>query len=93
MNIIETEEVPFSARTSWCKENGKKVTYILIGEYHDLGIDKKDILSAELEACKELLIDTTNDTERKIIWTEITQLEGMLGIFRKVWQQEKFKQN
>ena len=26
---------------------------------------KKDILSAELETCKELLIDTTNDTERK----------------------------
>jgi hypothetical protein len=70
----------FPQEQAGAKKMVKRVTYILISEYHNLGIDKKDILSAELEACKELLIDTTNDTERKIIWTEITQLEGMLGM-------------
>ena len=37
-------------------------------------------LIAELEACKELLIDTTDNTDRKVTQTEITQLEVMLGI-------------
>ena len=79
MNIIETEQIPFSARTSRYKENGKKVTYRFIDEYHSIGIDKRDILSAELEACKELLTDTTDNTERQIVQTEISELEFMLS--------------
>ena len=37
-------------------------------------------LIAELEACKELLIDTTDNTDRKVTQTEITQLGVMLDI-------------
>jgi hypothetical protein len=46
MNIIETEQVPFSARTGRYKESDRKVTYRFIDEYHSIGIDKRDILSA-----------------------------------------------
>jgi len=79
MNIIETEQVPFSARTSRYKESDRKVTYRFIDEYHSIGIDKRDILSAQLEACKELLIDTVDSTEIEIVQTEISELKIMLG--------------
>ena len=75
MNIIETE-----AGSKRYKEKDRKVTYIIIDKYHSLSINKKDILWAELDACRELLIDTTNDTDRKFVQKEITQLEAILGM-------------
>lgn len=35
-------------------------------------------INAELDACRELLIDTTNDTDRMVIQKEIIQLEAIL---------------
>jgi hypothetical protein len=80
MNIIEIEQLPFSARTSRYKERDKKVTYMFVDEYYSQSIDKKDILLAELEACKELLFDTKYNTDRIAIQAEITQLEAILDM-------------
>ena len=37
---------------------------MFVDEYYSQSIDKKDILLAELEACKELLFDTKDNTDR-----------------------------
>jgi hypothetical protein len=56
------------------------VTYTFVDEYYSQSIDKKNILLAELEACKELLFDTNDNTDRMAIQAEITQLEAMLNM-------------
>ncbi len=45
MNIIEIEQLPFSARTSRYKERDKKVTYMFVDEYYSQSIDKKISIS------------------------------------------------
>jgi hypothetical protein len=77
MNICVTE-VPLKiiAKTCRCKEmKNKKVTYSLTDAYHSLCLDKKDILSAELEACERLLKYTTDESETKTIEREISELK------------------
>jgi hypothetical protein len=54
MHITESEvPVKVVAKTCGCKEKsnnaGRKVTYSFVVDYHNLCIDKKDIISAELE--------------------------------------------
>jgi hypothetical protein len=51
MNIAESEQpVKIIAKTCGCKDKGTKITYSFIDAYHSLCIDKKDIISSELEA-------------------------------------------
>ena len=54
MNIAESEsEQQANAKTSGFKEKGtKKITYSFIDAYHSLCLDKKDIISSELEVVK-----------------------------------------
>jgi hypothetical protein len=64
MNIAATEPpISIVAKTSGCNkennkkeknENGsiKKVTYLLVDNYHSLCIYKRDIILAEIEACQ-----------------------------------------
>jgi hypothetical protein len=83
MNITESEEpVKLVAKTCGCKEKsndaGRKVTYSFVVDYHNLCIDKKDIISAELEACERLLKRTTDEIDKKIIETEISELKMTL---------------
>jgi hypothetical protein len=85
MNIIESEEpVKLVAKTCGCKEKsndaGRKVTYSFVDDYHNLCIDKKDIISAELEACERLLKHTADEIDKKIIETEISELKTTLDL-------------
>jgi hypothetical protein len=82
MNISVTE-VPLKiiAKTYSCKERrNKKVTYSLTDTYHSLCLDKKDILSAELEACKRLSRNAIDESERTAIETEISELKMALDL-------------
>jgi hypothetical protein len=81
MNIVYTEE-PFNivAKTCGCKEKVKKVTYSFIDSYHSLCIDKKDIISAELEACERLLKCAVDKFDRGIIEKEIAQLKMVFAL-------------
>lgn len=81
MNIAYTEE-PFKivAKTCGCKEKVKKVTYSFIDSYHSLCIDKRDIISAELEACERLLKYTVDNADRETIETEVVELKMALGL-------------
>jgi hypothetical protein len=82
MNISVTE-VPLKivAKTCRCKERkNKKVIYSFTDTYHSLCLDKKDILSAELEACGRLLKNAMDGSERTAIDTEISELKMALDL-------------
>jgi hypothetical protein len=82
VNICETE-VPITilARTCGCKEKkSRKVTYSFIDEYHSLCLDKNDIILAELEACIKLLKYVTDETDKKTIETEISELKMAIDL-------------
>jgi hypothetical protein len=90
MNIVDSE-VPFKVRAKTCsrcnvgnKENNnsnmKKVTYSFIDGYHSLCLDKKDIISAETDACEWLLNYTLDKTDRKAIEMEIAELKMALDL-------------
>jgi hypothetical protein len=81
MNIANTEEpLKVMAKTCNCKEKDKKVTYSIIDESHGLCIDKKDIISAELEACERLLKYTADKADEETIKKEITELKMALDL-------------
>ena len=89
MNIAESEEpIKVVAKTCYCckdKSNntGRKVTYSFVDDYHNLCLDKKDIISAELQACERLLkycCCTTDEIDKKIIKTEISELKMALDL-------------
>jgi hypothetical protein len=84
MNITEGE-TPFNivAKTCGCNDNDndntKKVTYTFIDAYHGLYINKKDIISAELQACERLLKDNSADEiDRRATEKEIAELKFSL---------------
>ncbi|MGC2563304.1 MAG: hypothetical protein WA326_09890 [Nitrososphaeraceae archaeon] len=56
------------------------MTYSLVDDYHCLCLDKKDILSAELESCEILLKQTKDEIDKKIIETEIAELKMKLDL-------------
>ena len=56
------------------------MTYSFIDDSHGLCIDKKDIISAELEACERLLKYTTDKTDEEIIKKEIAELKMALDL-------------
>ena len=69
MNIVNPEvTVMLTAKTCGCKqkENARRVRYSFIDSYHSLCLDKKDIIEAELEACRKLLKYTGDSTDKKI---------------------------
>jgi hypothetical protein len=81
MNIAYSEvPVTVEAKTCGCKEkNMQKVTYSFTDSYHSLCIDKKDIISAELQACERLLKDNSADEiDRRATEKEIAELKFSL---------------
>jgi hypothetical protein len=96
MNIGESEELSkLIAKTCGCNKDksnntnktdgisyGRKVTYSFVDNYHSLCLDKKDILSAELEACEKLLKQTKDEIDKRIIETEIAELKMTLDLMR-----------
>jgi hypothetical protein len=82
MNIAGTE-VAFAtvAKVCGCKEkNSRKVTYSFTDSYHSLCIDKKNIISAELEACEQLLKYAVDENDKNTVQREIVELKMMLEI-------------
>ena len=72
MNIAESEsEQQANAKTSGFKEKGtKKITYSFIDAYHSLCLDKKDIISSELEVGESLLKRTVDKSDSEAIQSE-----------------------
>jgi hypothetical protein len=57
-----------------------KVTYTFIDSYHSLCLDKKDIISAEIEACNRLSKYTRDERDREVIKKEIAELKMSLDL-------------
>jgi hypothetical protein len=81
MNIANMEEpLKIVAKTCGCKEKPKKVIYSFVDDSHGICIDKKDIISAELEACERLLKYAVDKTDQEIIKKEIAELKMALDL-------------
>lgn len=81
MNMSNTESpVIILAKTCGCKEKNMKVTYTFIDSYHSLCLDKKDIISAEIEACNRLSKYTRDELDKKVIEREIAELKMSLDL-------------
>ena len=81
MNIAEHEQpIKLIAKTCGCKGAGTKITYSFIDTYPSLCVDKKDIITSELEACESLLEYTTDQKDRKSIEIEVAELKMALDL-------------
>jgi hypothetical protein len=57
-----------------------KVTYSIIDSYHSLCLDKKDLISAEIEACQRLTKYTVDKKDKLVIETELAELKMSLDL-------------
>jgi hypothetical protein len=81
MNITDTEyPMTILAKTCGCREKNVTVTYLFIDSYHTLCLDKKDIITAEIEACNRLSKYTRDEIDRKAIEREIAELKMSLDL-------------
>jgi hypothetical protein len=82
VNITESEQqTNIIAKTCGSKDKGtKKITYSFIDSYHNLCIDKRDIIASELEACESLLKRTTDESDQQAIESEIIELKMTLDL-------------
>ena len=81
MNTTNQEE-PYEiiAKTCGDKTKDRKVTYSFLDTYHSLSKDKKDIIISEIEACERLRNYTRDESDKKVIETEISELKMALDL-------------
>jgi hypothetical protein len=86
MNITETE-IPFNVVAKICSCNDdqnsndeKKVIYSFVDGYHNLCIDKKDVLLDEMKACEQLLKHVVDKADKRTIEREVAELKTTLDI-------------
>jgi hypothetical protein len=80
MNIESEAGSIIIARTCGCKDRGQRVSYSFVDQVHALCLDRKDIIIAEIEACERLLKYAADESERKAIETEISELQMTLDL-------------
>jgi hypothetical protein len=81
MNISNSESpLTILAKTCGCKERNTKVTYSIIDSYHSLCLDKKEIISAQIEACQRLSKYTVEEKDKLVIDTELAELKMSLDL-------------
>jgi hypothetical protein len=86
MNITETE-IPFNVVAKICSCNDdqnsndeKKVIYSFVDGYHNLCIDKRDVLLDEMKACEQLLKHVVDKADKRTIEREVAELKTTLDI-------------
>jgi hypothetical protein len=80
MNIADSENsVIIIAKTCGCSEK-RKISYAFSQGYHDLCLDKKDIVSAQLEACERLLKYAIEQNDKVTLEQEIKELKMALDL-------------
>ncbi len=78
--IIDEHDSPIMAKTCGCRTNNRKVAYAFLSEYHSLCIDKKDLISAQLEACERLSKYADDPDDRSAVQREIKELRMALDL-------------
>ena len=79
MNITTSKSPIMVAKTCGCK-NKQKVAYSWADQFHNLCMDKKDIIQAEIEACERLLKYANLDSEKAVIQKEVAELKTALDL-------------
>lgn len=80
MNIADSDaSMIIVAKTCGCTEK-RKISYAFSHSYHDLCLDKKDIISAQLEACERLLKYAGDQNDRIALEQEIKELKMALDL-------------
>jgi hypothetical protein len=57
-----------------------KVTYSFIDSYHSLFLDKKDIISVEIDACQKLTKYTVDEKDKLVIEKELAELKMSIDL-------------
>lgn len=78
MNIAHGEDQLIEART--CGDKNRRIAYKFMDGFHNLCIDKKDIMQAEIEACEMLLRACRDDESRKAVEKEIGELKMAMDL-------------
>ena len=83
MNIIESE-IPHivEAKTCGFSERGKTVSYHFIESTHSLGLEKGELMLAQIQACERLLKYVKDGDEISTLKEEITKLKLALDLIR-----------
>ena len=81
MNILEIES-PFKIEAKTSKFNDEtNVIYLIAESYHNLCIDKKEIIIEQIKACENLLRFTNNNNSDSLaLKKEISELKLALNI-------------
>lgn len=78
MNIARGEDQLIEART--CGDNNRSIAYKFMDGFHNLCIDKKDIIQAEIGACQMLLRACRDNESRKTVEKEIRNLKMAMNL-------------
>ena len=78
--VTEEYDSPVVAKTCGCKTNKRKVTYAFLSENHSLCLDKKDVISGQLEACEKLSKYANDENDKLAIEREIRELRMALDL-------------
>jgi hypothetical protein len=80
MNIADPEtSIKIVAKTCGFTEK-RKISYAFLPSYHDLCLDKKEIVSAQLEACERLLKYAADQNDKTALEQEIKELKLALDL-------------
>jgi hypothetical protein len=80
MNVVGMEApLIIEAKTTGSNSN-RNVTYSPIDTYHNVFIDKKDLILAQIHACERLLKYTNDRIDQIILEKEIADLKLMLDL-------------
>ena len=83
MNIVESE-TPYLVEAKTCegRDRGKCVSYHFIESSHSLGLEKGELILAQIQACERLLKFTKDEREIHILKDEIAKLKLVLDLIR-----------
>ena len=74
MNITISESLMIcEAKLCGCN-NKKKVVYVFSEPVHGLCIDKNQLISSQIQACRNLIPNITDETELKTVQKELEEL-------------------
>jgi hypothetical protein len=80
MNVVEIESpLIIEAKTTGSYTN-RNVTYSRVDTYHNVFIDKRDLILAQIHACERLLKYTKDRIDQIILEKEISELKLMLDL-------------
>lgn len=80
MNVVEIESpLIIEAKTTGSNTN-RNVTYSPVDTYHNVFIDRRDLILAQIHTCERLLKYTKDRIDQIILEKEISELKLMLDL-------------